>query len=104
MLEFINYFFVPSISLVIFCKRNNVTMKEIQLDILAKYCIYVVIDAIATFCIFKLLLALIGIEAYSTSNVYTIIAVIVAILVPYVQEIINKYFEVRIEINKNNEE
>ncbi len=100
MLEFINYFCVPCISMIIYGKRNNVDMSKFSMESLMRYGIYIVVNSILTFFGFKVTEALAGIGALPSSNVYTIVAVLVAVIVPYIQEIIRKYFDVKVEIKK----
>jgi uncharacterized membrane protein len=85
---------------MIYCKRNNLVMDKISMELAMAYGIYVAVNSILTFFGFKVTEALAGIGALPSSNVYTIVAVLVAVIVPYIQEIIKKYFEVKVEIKK----
>ena len=63
----------------IYSKRNNADMSGISVESKMRYGIYIVINSILTFLCFKVLEAVSGIGALPLSNVYTIMAVVVAL-------------------------
>ena len=102
MVTFLNLFFVPMISVFVFYRRNK---KELfpDLDFFKQYVIYTIAVTIATFLTMKILTIITGFGATSESQVYTIVATIIAFLLPYIFEIYSKYIDIRFEVKGNDE-
>lgn len=99
MIEIINLFFVPFITLYIVKKRKSEEM-AFELKIISEYAIYAIEIAIISFLCMKITGVLFGIDASTTSQVYTVVSSVIAFVMPYIHEIIQKYIKIRLEVNE----
>ncbi len=99
MIEFLNIFVIPLISISVLEKRGRVKA-SFDFRFVMQYALTTVLVFLATFFVFKITEVLAGISAEPSSQFYTVVAVILAWLMPYLYEIIRKYIEVRVEIRK----
>lgn len=97
LIEFLNIFFVPVISLAVYFRRQN---KELtfNMNFVVKYVIFSVVVLIVTYMIMKALEVTIGVGALPSSPLYTIVATFVAFVLPYIYEIYKKYLDIKCEI------
>ncbi|MBR3942419.1 MAG: hypothetical protein IKJ55_03590 [Clostridia bacterium] len=100
LVTIINILFVPMFATTIYCKRHQLLQEEFKFRILAIYMMMTAalvpimkgVEYLISFCFgYKL-------EIYS--GYYTIGAVVVAVILPYVVELIQKCFAVECEIKK----
>ncbi len=103
MIEFLNVFVVPLISLSVYARRFN---KPLAFDCtnLVRYGCLTVADFIVVFFVMKAFEILFGIGGLPSSQFYTIIAVAVAFLLPYIYEIYKKYVNISCEIKEKRKE
>lgn len=99
MIEFLNMFLVPFISLGIIVKRDNIS-KQLSFDLVMLFAGMAVANAVGVFFVMQLIKALVGIYAYPNSQTYTIVAAVVAVIVPFVREVVKKNAEISVEIGK----
>lgn len=103
MMEFLNVFCVPAICFHIYCRRLN---KEMVFDCrnLVRYFIMSVAIFVITFIGMKVLGAVVGLSAGPDSQFYTLVAVVVSFILPYVYEVYKKYVNVSCEIKEKKKE
>ncbi len=99
MLSFLNVFVVPVITLSIYSRRFGVSIEK-NAKTLVHYCISVIWVTIMTYVAIELMKTLVGIAPILESHLYTIIASVVAFVLPYCYEIYKKYVDIRCEIKK----
>ena len=98
ILMFVDYLLIPFISLGIDLKRAKVEIK-MSLKTFLLYASYAVALIIVTYVLRYVIARLgVGVNTDPGSDVYTVIATVVALLIPYVKEIITTYVNVRCEI------
>lgn len=97
MVEFLNIFVVPLISVEVYARRFNKPLVFDYVNLVIYGC-FTVMDFIAEFFVMKALEGLWGIGGLPSSQFYTIIAVATAFLLPYIYEIYRKYVSIRCEI------
>ena len=102
MLSFLNIFMIPVISLSIFSRRSYEPLTA-DIGTLVRYCLFAIGVSIGTYFVLQILKSAVGIEPLVESQLYTIIAAIVAFLLPYIVEICMKYIDIRCEIKKKKE-
>lgn len=102
MLDFLNLFLVPIISLSIYLRRAD---KKVAADfeLLRLYSYFTIALCIGCFIVMELLEFLVGLGAKPSSQFYTIVATVLAFFMPYLFEIYQKYFDVRCEIDGKDE-
>ncbi len=103
MIEFVNILLVPVITLSVLYRRSGKPFEK-SFTCLKEYVYAVIAVLIATFAIIKVAESLIGIGPTPESPVYTIPAVIVAFVLPYIYEVIHKYMDIKCEISAKNKE
>ena len=95
----VNLFFIPMIFIQTYWKRNK---RQLMLSFELVSCYISMVPIL--FLITKVFLALIRIikpiEVHLTSSKYTLVAVLLAFLLPYVIEVFKKYVSVTCEIKK----
>ena len=98
ILMFVDYLLIPFIALGIDLRRSKCEIK-LTLQAFLKYVSYAVAVIIITYVIRLVLSRLgVGVNTDPGSDIYTVIATAVALIVPYVKEIITTYLNVRCEI------
>ncbi len=98
ILMFIDYLLIPFIALGIDLARSDKERKW-SASLLPRYSGYVVAIAIIAYII-RLVVSRLGIGATTDpgTGIYTILATVIAVIVPYVRQIIATYCDVRCEI------
>ena len=101
-MEYLNLFVIPVISLYIYGKRAG---KEIGLkfESLALYSFFTVATAVISFALLKFCEMTFGFGAEPGSQVYTLVALLVAFVMPYVLEMYRVFINIRCEIKGKNE-
>lgn len=98
-ISFINYFMVPVISLRIYCKRHSIEW-NCSLGLLYKYIVMCVLNLplgrVCAAVVERITSSIILAE----STKYTMLALVVAIMLPYAIEVVEKLVQVDVEINK----
>lgn len=97
MLEFINLFIVPFITLNGIYKRKKVE-KKLDASFIIDYAISVIAVYICTYVVMAITTLAINIGGDTTSKFYLFVAIIVAFIIPYVYEIFKKFVEVSFEV------
>lgn len=103
ILEILNIFVIPLISLSIYSRRMGRPIKG-NGDTLTAYAWFAVVIAIISFVGLKITERLINIDAQPSSQFYTVISCVVAFLIPYVYEVYKKYIDIKCDIEKKNGE
>lgn len=103
MLELVNLLFIPVLSLHIQYRRQNKPLEK-SVSTLCDYAIWVVADLIACAVSMIILKKAVGIGPTPDSLTYSIINFVFAIILPYLHEIIRKYFEINVEIKKRHDD
>lgn len=106
-MRIIGLFFPALISVSIKHARNSELTWQMP-KILAEYGIYVLINVLITASNITYGLGISGVtvdalESFPFFTKYTIIAIVIAIFIPYVEEIIKKYIEVTFVVRKDDE-
>lgn len=106
-MEIIALFFPAAISMIIRYRRSEKSF-DLKARIIFDYMIWVIINVLLTACTIVYVFGLSEVNSESFCSFpfftkYFIIAIIFAYIVPYVVEIITKYFEIKMEIIKNEE-
>lgn len=106
-MEMIGLFF-PAIASVMIRNRRNTEFGWSMPAILFRYGIYVLINVLLTVCVITYGVGLSGVTAdalnsFSFFTKYTVIALIMAILVPFVEEIIGKYIKITLTVRTYDE-
>ena len=102
MLLFINLFFIPVISVSIHYRRSNRKIMA-DFDALTVYVAYLFVIVSVCYVITKIPEVMMGFEISIYSRIYTILAGIIAFILPYAYEIYKKYIDIRCEIKGKNE-
>jgi len=100
MLEFMNIFLIPFIALNIIYKREN-TEKKLDATFVTRYALCVIAVYVCTYALMTIATLAIGIGANSTSNLYSLAAIVVAFIIPYAHEILSKYVDISFETKAN---
>lgn len=98
-ISFINYFMIPVISLHIYCKRHSMEWK-CSLELFYKYIVMCVLNLpLGRVCV-SVVEKITSSAILAESTKYTIFALVVAIILPYAIEVVEKLVQVDVEINK----
>ena len=98
ILMFINYLLIPFIALSIDLRRSKDAV-AMSLKAFMQYVSYMVTIVIVMYIIRVVLSRLgIGVDVTAGSSLYTIAATVIALIIPYIKEIIATYVNVRCEI------
>ena len=98
ILMFVDYLLIPFISLGIDLRRSKSEIK-LTLKTYLLYVSYAVAVIIVTYVLRYVASRLgLGINTDAGSEIYTVIATVVALLLPYIKEIITTYVNIRCEI------
>lgn len=98
ILMFINYLLIPFIALSIDLRRTGEEIK-MTLKTFMQYVSYTLAILVITYIIRVVISRLgIGIDLTAGTTLYTILASVMALILPYVKEIIKTYVNVRCEI------
>lgn len=102
LITFINLFFVPLISLRIYCKRNSVKW-IINFELAYQYALFCILNLFFSRIVCAFIEKNWGIVCLADSAKYTLVAFIISALLPVLIEIIERYvkIEVIIEDKKN---
>lgn len=100
--------FFPAIVSVMIRNRKNAESGWRMPTILFRYGIYVLINALLTVCVITYGLGLSGVTVDALNSFpfftkYTVIALILAILVPFLEEIIGKYIQITLTVRTYDE-
>ena len=98
-ISFINYFFIPVVSLRIYCKRHSINWK-CSFELFYHYVIMCVLNLpIGRICA-SMVERILSTSVLAESAKYTLLALAVAIVIPYVLEVLEKLIKVDVEITK----
>ena len=98
ILMFINYLLIPVAALAIDMRRSGSDMK-MSLKVFMNYVSYTLAILIVTYVLRVVVSRLgIGIDITAGTAMYTVIATVIALVIPYVKEILTTYCNVRCEI------
>ena len=101
--SFINYFFVPIVSVRIYCKRHSIDWK-CSAELLYWYVVMCVLNLpLGRICASVVEKITAG-SFLAESTKYTILALVVAVVIPYAVEAVEKLVQVDVEITKNDSE
>lgn len=100
---FINLFFIPFISLRIYCKRNSIKW-ELTADTIFFYVLMTVLNFPFARIFANLLENFLMVECHAESSKYTVVALVTAVLLPYIIEIIEKVVHIQVEIKLRTDE
>lgn len=100
MLEFINLFLVPFISVNIFYKREKYE-KKLDASFLVRYALCVVAVYFCTYLVMSVTRIAIGISGDQTSSFYSMVAIMVSFIVPYIYIILARFAKISFEANEN---
>ena len=100
--------FAPAMISVWIKHRRNEELTWHMPKLLFEYGIYVWVNVFLSGCIITYVLGMSGVTydaltSYSFFTKYTFIAVVMAVIVPYVEEIISKYFKVTLSVKEKEE-
>lgn len=106
-MRIIGLFFPALISVSIKHARNSEHTWQMP-KVLAEYGIYVLINVLITTSAITYGLGLSGVtvdafESFPFFTKYTIIAIVIAVFAPYIEEIIKRYLKVTFTVRENNE-
>ena len=95
--------FVPAMFSVWIKHKRNTELTWSMPKIVFEYGIYVFVNVFITTCIITYALGISGVTSDALTSFpfftkYTLIASVMAILVPYVEEIVSKYFKVTLTV------
>ena len=97
-ISFINYFFIPIISVRIYCKRHSIDWK-CTAELLYRYVVMCVLNLpLGRVCV-SVVERITASIILAESTKYTMIALVVAVIVPYAIEVVEKLIEVDVEIS-----
>lgn len=99
-MEFINLFFIPIISVYIMYNRKQVNEMA---KIIMLYGIMVVTIAISSDMLGNILNKITGFDFSREGTKYGFLAIAVAMVIPYISEILKKSIKLNLEITKKNE-
>lgn len=99
---FINLFFIPFISLRIYCKRHSIEWGFTP-DMVFIYILMTILNLPFTRVLANVMENILISEVHAESSKYTVVALIVAVFLPYVIEIVEKvvHIQVSIELREN---
>lgn len=100
--------FFPAIVSVMIRNRRNTESDWRMPAILFRYGIYVLVNVLLTVCVITYGLGLSGVTVDALNSFpfftkYTVVALIMAILVPFVEEIIGKYIQITLTVRPYDE-
>ena len=106
-MEVIGLFFPAIVSVMIQNRRNTESAWRMP-AILFKYGIYVLVNVLLTVCVITYGLGVSGVTADALNSFpfftkYMVIALIMAILVPFVEEFIGKYIQITLTVRSYDE-
>lgn len=106
-MKFIGLFFPPLISAFIRYKRGEIYMQGV-VAVLFSYIIYVLVDtwvamSIVVYICMKAEGSVNDLERFSFFTKYIVIAMVVAVLIPYVEEVFRKYIEIKFVVRRKDE-
>lgn len=99
-ISFINYFFVPVISLRIYSTRHT-TKWEFSPEILYQYILMCVLNMPVGRVVATLAEKVMSTTILADSTKYTLLALVVAVVLPYIIEVLEKLIRVEVEIELN---
>ena len=97
MLEFINLFLVPFITVSIIHKRDRVE-NALNAAFIIRYALCAIAVYVCTYVVMSITTLAIGIGGDTTSNLYLFVSIVVAFIIPYAYEICRKFAEVSFEV------
>lgn len=106
-MEFIGLF-TPAIVSLLIKNRKNMESAWHMPQVLFRYGIYVLVNVLLTGCIITYGLGISGVTADALTSFpffikYTLIALVMAVVVPYVEEIVGKYIMIRLTVETYDE-
>lgn len=99
----LNLFFIPMITVYIRYARTRQTM-AFSLAFLVKYAVITVLVYAGTKMIAKLAGAIVPLILTPDRTTYTICAIVVAALLPYIYEFLQKHLHFRVKVEKSQDE
>lgn len=101
LIAIVNVFFVPAISLYLFVyspsKQEGPALTGKHL---LQYCIFTVLNLLFTKLIVKAVTIASGIVFSAASTYYTIIAVLVSVILPYIIKLLRRSVQIHIELTE----
>lgn len=103
MVEFLNIFIMPFIAVNTIYKRKN---EEIKLDagFIVRYALCTIAVYVGTYMVMAVTSLAFGIMGDSTSNLYSFVAILVSLIIPYIFDIFCKYLKISVELKENEDE
>lgn len=98
-ISFINYFMIPVISLRIYCKRHSIEWK-VSLEVVYKYILMCVLNLPVGRVCASVVGRILETSILAESTKYTVLALVVAVIIPYAVEVFEKLVKVEVEIAK----
>lgn len=99
----LNLFFIPMITVYLRYARTGRTM-GFSLAFLVKYAVITVLVYAGTKIIAKMAGAILPVILTPDRTTYTICAIFVAVLLPYIYEFLQKYLHFQVKVEKNQDE
>lgn len=100
MSEIINILFVPAISLGIVFRQKGLPQR-FSPELIIRWCTFAVANMLITKTILKLIALFYPIVIDLAGSKYTFVAVVVAVLLPYIADFAKKYISIQVEIRAN---
>lgn len=97
LITFINLFFIPILSLRIYCKRNSIEWK-FNFDLVYRYTLFCILNLPFTRVFTAGLEKILHITCLADSSKYTLVAIVTAAILPFLVEIVEHYVHVDVSI------
>ena len=98
-ISFIHYFFIPIISLRIYCKRHSLHW-AFSIELFYQYVVMCLLILPAGRICASVVERITATSILAESTKYTIIAIVAAVVIPYAREAIEKFVKIDVEITK----
>lgn len=103
MVEFINLFFVPIIAVNNIYNLEN-EEKRLDAKFIVRYMLCVVEILVCTYIIMNIAVLAVGIGGDTTSFLYMLASIVVSFIVPYINKIFEKYYDIKLEMKADKNE
>lgn len=98
-ISFINYFFIPVVSLHIYCKRREIAWK-CSFELFYQYIVMCLLNLVIGRICASVVERFTSVSVLAESTKYTMLALVVAVVLPYVIEVLEKFVKVDVEVTK----
>lgn len=98
-ISFINYFFIPVVSLRIYSKRHDIAWK-CSFELFFQYVVMCLLNLPVGRVCAAVVEKLTSVRVLADSAKYTLLALAAAIVLPYVIEVLEKFVKVDVEVTK----